>query len=1103
MASSRAGTLPEASTGGFSYAMAAKGRSPSAPSAKSATISGTTTPASNSNLDSTPGSSWADDGEINGAINVSENKGDEGCREEEGVSEKNGVLESSDITRSQDSPAADNSGNVQQNGVVEESHKETTSPPGTVDSNTVQGSSESAKDPESIQSEGETKTAEDSAEAPKAKAAPKPVYREAKPPTVNPWMQRSADAKAKAAASAPSNSSSISPSASNGVQSENERSRVDPRRKPDQNIARDPRKTESKVRDDVRNGRPRRESRSDENALPAQRKAPIRPREHANSDAVVNSDVSWPKPMGAHDDDRKKSQDGQDRAEKDRVAANSNKGRPDWKVMPYTPTAIFETQITGKGSGRMGKGAARGVPTNSGRGPTVPVNGTNEGAKPSIRAASLPNGEASPVEKTEIASTMPAPPAKAGRATSGDDAKDSKQPEQTKNVSPVNADAGKAADTRPVSGNDPGARQVPAARRNKSPRKSDAFVGQSVNTNGTYAVPQSDGAPAESFVNGSDTAQSRPPFADRRAENHSVDAGQNATPFREGKRRGGKGGRGGFNNPHYNSSHMYNNSFTEHQNGAYGMPPPFSPRGGHFSQGNRNGYRHQSSRSQSIPLDAFGRAMPYGYPMMPPQNFAPEYYGGYAAGPYGFVPQSERDVLIGTVLFQIDYYFSMDNLLKDIFLRKRMDSQGWIFLDVVAEFNRLKSLTTDYEVLKQACLQSHEIEIRVGEDGRDRLRRNDDWERWVLPKEERDASAQADPPQNLHRPSAARGQSLDQVPTFYPASPAPATPQSGYPRMDRSFQMMNGGPPPFYPAGSEPRFQEFVPQEEVRGRQPKSITNHEPTTSPMANGHSESSGPNDEQDTFPSSQIEGLTVVVRKHDLRRGAPFHNANSRTFSNGSIDSRNIMEEVSKVQVQESTPQVNGVAPSDGTSDANASAVSSPSRVLSPQQANALTLFWVKDKENPVEVNTLPPDTTHEPYVTLRYKALSQREEAATGTCPYDLDVLYQFWSHFLIRNFNAHMYGEFRHFATEDSSKRHNDIGTKNLIKFYSEAMASQIPVRESVAREYAELIKTESTKSERPAFTQLRTAWHNGAFNLRNRKILGNVLDEAIKTALDA
>jgi len=188
---------------------------------------------------------------------------------------------------------------------------------------------------------------------------------------------------------------------------------------------------------------------------------------------------------------------------------------------------------------------------------------------------------------------------------------------------------------------------------------------------------------------------------------------------------------------------------------------------------------------------------------------------------------------------------------------------------------------------------------------------------------------------------------------------------------------------------------------------------------------------------------------------------------------------------------------------SSGSSAETVTSLGESLSPQETSALALFWVKDKENPVDVSTLPEDTTHEPYVSLRFKALSQRDVAATGTCPYDLDVLYQFWSHFLIRNFNLRMYSEFHHFATEDAAQRHNDTGHKNLIKYYSEALASQIPIRDGVAREYADLVKAESTKTERPAFKQLREAWRNGALNLKNRKKLGDMLDDSIKTELDS
>lgn len=34
--------------------------------------------------------------------------------------------------------------------------------------------------------------------------------------------------------------------------------------------------------------------------------------------------------------------------------------------------------------------------------------------------------------------------------------------------------------------------------------------------------------------------------------------------------------------------------------------------------------------------------------------------------------------LLEAVRHQIDYYFSIDNLVKDLFLRRKMDDGGWI-----------------------------------------------------------------------------------------------------------------------------------------------------------------------------------------------------------------------------------------------------------------------------------------------------------------------------------------------------------------------------------------------------------------------------------------
>jgi len=63
------------------------------------------------------------------------------------------------------------------------------------------------------------------------------------------------------------------------------------------------------------------------------------------------------------------------------------------------------------------------------------------------------------------------------------------------------------------------------------------------------------------------------------------------------------------------------------------------------------------------------------------------------------------------VRHQIEYYFSDENLEKDLFLRKKMDILGYIPLSVIASFNRVKSLSQDFNQIVSALAHSQSLEL--------------------------------------------------------------------------------------------------------------------------------------------------------------------------------------------------------------------------------------------------------------------------------------------------------------------------------------------------------------------------------------------------------
>nr|CAH8838417.1 unnamed protein product [Trichobilharzia regenti] len=75
---------------------------------------------------------------------------------------------------------------------------------------------------------------------------------------------------------------------------------------------------------------------------------------------------------------------------------------------------------------------------------------------------------------------------------------------------------------------------------------------------------------------------------------------------------------------------------------------------------------------------------------------------------------SDPTVLIRhQILHQVEFYFSADNLARDIYLRRQMDSDGWVDVNVIAKFNRVASVCKDLNDILEAIRVSPLLDVDV------------------------------------------------------------------------------------------------------------------------------------------------------------------------------------------------------------------------------------------------------------------------------------------------------------------------------------------------------------------------------------------------------
>lgn len=214
-----------------------------------------------------------------------------------------------------------------------------------------------------------------------------------------------------------------------------------------------------------------------------------------------------------------------------------------------------------------------------------------------------------------------------------------------------------------------------------------------------------------------------------------------------------------------------------------------------------------------------------------------------------------------------------------------MDSQGFVTLAIIADFNRIKALTQDLELLKFVCQQSHNIEYRLGADGQDRLRKREGWEKWVLEMSKRDPAAQNEGPGEIQYHPIPQPQAFEPLPLSLPhrqvslplqRSPPPAPPVNGVSQIPQDILR------------SEPH--DFNAYSRFQGSPPsmtKSLhSKHNSESYSATNGAAEM-----EHDAFSDAQVEKLSVMVRPAGAGSSSFNGRYPHRTLSNGSIASGNM--------------------------------------------------------------------------------------------------------------------------------------------------------------------------------------------------------------------
>lgn len=479
-----------------------------------------------------------------------------------------------------------------------------------------------------------------------------PALKEAPPPQVNVWKQRSA-AKQQGAmpTQQPKPANPIVGGANTSEAMKGSSAVVEPK-KPE--IRRKTRSGPGPVEDPTPSGNGKDTSKTVE-AVDRNGATLMAPPPPPPGDAM-----SWPTPDSSAGDGKKKSQDRPEKGEKDVGLTPKPHGKDKWVAVPFVPSAVFNTPVpTSRRGGRAPRGGREA--DNRGRN-VVPAHSGSE--KPSVAGAKSghsPTSGGQELSKANLASTANASAAKPKRATSAGPTTPREQRKSVDGSVHEKRKDGEFAISKPNQTASNVSRRPSAPTTSKDSQMiypsgtiegSEPSWRSTIVNNHTQAGRTDQVALADANVQKTNGHERRGEGFNKTAEYNKDFYGNGSSRERGESRpergRGGYRGRGGSNHAYYNpnmaNGHGFSNGYTSQHQPSAASPSKLqsnhdrlSTQSHGFYQSAHHQPRHHrtNSRSQSI-----SHASPYG-------RFSNGHHGGPAhlpnlqtdlANEYGYLP---------------------------------------------------------------------------------------------------------------------------------------------------------------------------------------------------------------------------------------------------------------------------------------------------------------------------------------------------------------------------------------------------------------------------------------------------------------------------------